>query len=126
MGIEYFADYAARKGVPLSVGISTSLMQLGSIDNIVSRVKEYVLKGKNSNTPLTFFVNNVAPHTSAENIFCTLSAVRIYGNPDSTDSTPFVMPEIVKFEDFLKSKMAANTAGYTFRWLSKSGYSHLD
>ncbi|MDR2957719.1 MAG: uroporphyrinogen decarboxylase family protein [Coriobacteriales bacterium] len=121
----FFRQAATSRNVPLSLGVSTSLMQTGSIDELVDRIKRYVLAGKAGPTPLTFVFNNIGPHTPIENIFAGLAALRIYGAPEANDETLFVMPEVEPFEDFLERKLADNTVGYAFEWLSKSGYAHI-
>jgi hypothetical protein len=97
----------------------------GNRDDIIKRVKEYVLIGKDGKTPFTFFFNNIAPHTPIENINAVIAAVKTYGAPGATADTTLVLPETITFEEFLKNKMKNNTEGYTFNWLDKSEYAYL-
>lgn len=122
---EYLRKLADENQTAMWLGMSTSLLESGTVDQIVARVKHYVLAGKNGITPLTFFFNNIAPHTPVENIKAAVAAVEIYGAPGADENTPFVMPEVESFEEFLKRKIANNSEGYSFEWLKKSKYSYL-
>jgi hypothetical protein len=104
------------------LGFSTQLLRSGSIDEIVERTKHYVLAGKAGNTPFSFFFNNIAPNTPGENIAAVIAAIDMYGEPGANESTKFTAPGK---ETFLKNKIENNNESYTFKWLNKSGYSHL-
>ena len=125
LGPEFYRNYADEKRVGLMLGLSTGFLQQETADEVVERVKHYVLAGKSGITPFMFFFNNFAPHTPVENIHAAMAAVQTYGAPGATADTPFRMPVRESFEDFLKSKIADNKEGYTFQWLKESGYSYL-
>ena len=125
IGPEPFRGYADRYGLPLTLGLDSTLLEAGSIEEIVRRIKHYVLVGKKGLTPMTFFFNNINPQTPLMNIQAAVAAVRIYGAPEATAETPFVMPEQESFADFLQQKISHNPEGYDFNWLPKSGYAYL-
>jgi len=125
IGPEYFRGAADRRGVALTLGLSSNLMLTGSVAEVVSRVRRYVLVGKDGHTPFTLFLNNLAPRTPLENIFAAVTAVATYGAVGATAETAFDMPTIEPFEKFLVRKMADSSVGYSFDWLSRSGYSYL-
>lgn len=122
---EYARQVATDHMVPLMAGISAKQVEFGSIEETVSIIKNFVLKGKNGPTPLFFFFNNLSPRTSIDRLLAATKAVRIYGAPDADENTPYELPEILPFEEFLEKKIADNPAGYTFDWLAKSKYSSL-
>ena len=127
IGARYFREYADRAGAPLLLGFSTTLLRDGSIEEIVERTKRYTLTGKDGKTPFLFFYNNIAPNTPIDNIRASIAAVRTYGEPGAAEDTPFELPERAEpFEEFLKRKLEHNPEGYTFDWLSKSKYAHLE
>ena len=126
VGVPYYREYADRAGVPLLLGFSTTMLRDGSIADIVERTKRYTLLGKNGKTPLLFFYSNLAPNTPIDSIRASIATVHAYGTPGATEDTPFALPEKAEsFEDFLRRKLENNAEGYTFDWLSKSGYAHL-
>jgi hypothetical protein len=125
IGPEPFRGYADRYVLPLTLGLDSTLLETGSIEEIVRRIKHYVLVGKKGLTPMTFFFNNINPQTPLINIQAAVAAVRIYGAPEATAETPFVMPEQKSFADFLQQKISHNPEGYSFNWLQKSGYAYL-
>jgi len=126
VGPEYYRDYADRKGAPLLLGFSTTVLQNAGVEEIVERTKRYTLVGKNGKTPFLFFYNNFAPHTPIDNIRASIAAVHTYGVPEATADTPYKLPEKAEsFEEFLKHKLQNNPEGYTFDWLKKSEYSYL-
>lgn len=122
---EYARQVATDHMVPLMAGISAKQVEFGSIEETVSIIKNFVLNGKNGPTPLFFFFNNLSPRTSIDRLLAATKAVRIYGAPGADENTPYELPEILPFEEFLKEKIADNPAGYTFDWLTKSKYSSL-
>ncbi|MGI6006835.1 MAG: uroporphyrinogen decarboxylase family protein [Ruminococcus sp.] len=122
---EYARQVATDHMVPLMAGISAKQVEFGSIEETVKIIKNFVLKGKNGPTPLFFFFNNLSPRTPTDKLLAATKAVRIYGAPGADENTPYELPEMISFEDFLKNKMAHNPAGYTFEWLKASGYSGL-
>jgi uroporphyrinogen-III decarboxylase len=125
VGPEYYRKYADKLSAPLILGLSTTLLQSGSVDEVVLRVKQYTLAGKKGKTPFTFLFSNISPHTPIDNIKAAIAAVHTYGAPGADEFTPLVMPDVETFESFLKRKLENNNEGYTFEWLKKSGYSYL-
>jgi hypothetical protein len=125
IGPEFFRGYADKHGAALRLGYSTLSLALDDRDAVVERVKNYVLVGKDGPTPLTLFLNNIAPQTPVENIVAAVEAVRTYGAVGATAETPFLHREPEPFEDFLRRKIADNPVGYSFGWLERSGYAHL-
>lgn len=122
---EYARRIATEHMVPLMAGIAANQVEFGTIEETVEIIKNFVVKGKQGPTPLFFFFNNLSPKTSIDKLLAATKAVRIYGAPGADENTPYELPEIITFEDFLKKKMENNPAGYTFEWLEKSGYSYL-
>ena len=122
---EYARARATEYMLPLQTGIDAKMTEFGTEEEIVERIKRYVLAGKNGPTPCIFFHNNISPRAPLENIWASMQAVEIYGAPDADENTPYVKPEYPTFEEFLKEKMTNNTLGYTFDWIKKSGYAHL-
>lgn len=122
---EYARRIATEHMVPLMAGIAAKQVEFGTIEETVEIIKNFVVKGKQGPTPLFFFFNNLSPKTCIDKLLAATKAVRIYGAPGADENTPYELPEIITFEDFLKKKMENNPAGYTFEWLEKSGYSYL-
>lgn len=122
---EYARQRANDYMLPLQTGINATLIQFGTEEEIVERVKHYVLAGKNGPTPCVFFHNNIAPNAPIENVMTAIHAVEVYGAPGADENTPYTKPEYPTFEEFLKEKIANNDMGYTFDWLKKSGYAYL-
>jgi len=117
-------EYARRRAdeckLPLQTGVEAKLIEFGTKEEIIERVKHYTLAGKNGITPCIFFFNNFTPHTPISKIQVAMQALSIYGAPGATADTPYVDPEFRSFVSFLKEKMASNVEGYTFHWLEKS------
>lgn len=122
---EYARGIATEHMVPLMAGIAAKQVEFGTVEETVEIIKNFVVKGKQGPTPLFFFFNNLSPKTSIDKLLAATKAVRIYGAPGADENTPYELPEIITFEDFLKKKLENNPAGYTFEWLEKSGYSYL-
>ena len=122
---EYARKVATEKGVPLMAGIAATQIESGSIEETVNKIKHFCLAGKNGPTPLFFFFNNLPPHTPVSKLLAATRAVRIYGAPGADENTPFEMPEVTSFKDFLKKKMENNVQGYTFDFLTVSKYRDL-
>ena len=122
---KYAREKATACGVPLMAGIAASQVEFGAIEETVSIIKKYILEGKAGPSPLFFFFNNLSPLTPIDKLLAATRAVRIYGDPMATEETPFEMPEIVTFEDFLKKKLHSNPAGFTFKWMVASRYRDL-
>lgn len=125
LGVEYARQRATECLLPLQTGVDCRLVEFGTEEEIVEKIKHYVLVGKNGPTPCVFFHNNISPKAPIENIMTAMQAVEIYGAPGADENTPYVRPEYLPFEEFLKQKMANNELGYTFDWVKKSGYAHL-
>ena len=125
LGVEYARQRATECLLPLQTGIDAKVIEFGTPEEIVERIKHYVLVGKNGPTPCVFFHNNISPKAPIENVMTAMQAVEVYGAPGADENTPWVAPEYLPFEEFLKEKMANNELGYTFHWLKKSGYAHL-
>jgi hypothetical protein len=98
---------------------------MASTDEVIAKVRHYVLAGKAGPSPLIFFFNNIAPGVPIENVWAAINTVEIYGAPGADENTPYKQPEFLPFEDSLRQKMANNDEGYSFDWLKLSGYSHL-
>ena len=122
---EYARRVATEHGVPLMAGIAAKQVEFGSIEETVSIIKNFVLKGKDGPTPLIFFFNNLSPKTPTDKLLAATKAVRVFGAPGADGDTPYEIPEDRPFEDFLKEKMEHNVEGYGFDWLKVSRYSHL-
>ena len=118
-------EYARRRAdevlLPLQTGVDAKVIEFGTKEEIVNRIKHYTLAGKNGITPCIFFFNNFTPRTSEENLQIAVQALRIYGAPGADENTPYVDPEFISFKDFVKNKMADNVEGYSFEWVEKSG-----
>ena len=119
---EYARKRADEVLLPLQTGVDAKLIEFGTKEEIVERIKHYTLAGKNGITPCIFFFNNFTPRTSEENLLTAIQAVKIYGAPGADENTPYVDPEFISFKDFLKKKMADNVEGYSFDWIEKSGW----
>ena len=119
-------EYARRRAdevlLPLQTGVDAKLIEFGTKEEIVERIKHYTLAGKAGITPCIFFFNNFSPNTSEENLLTAIQALRIYGAPGADENTPYTDPEFISFKDFLKNKIADNVEGYSFDWLEKSGW----
>lgn len=122
---EYARSKATEYMVPLQTGVDAKLLQFGNVEEIIERVKHYVLAGKLGPTPCIFFFNNIAPDAPIENVWAAIHAVEVYGAPGATENTPYTEPDFKPFEEFLKDKMENNVEGYTFDWLKHSEYSYL-
>jgi len=119
-------EYARRRAdevlLPLQTGVDAKLIEFGTKEEIIERIKRYTLAGKNGLTPCIFFFNNFTPKTSEENMQIAMQALKIYGAPGADENTPYVDPEFISFRDFLRRKIANNVEGYSFDWLEKSGW----
>ena len=122
---EYARTRATEYGLPLQTGVDAKLLEFGTVQEVVDKVKHYVLAGKNGPTPCIFFLNNVAPRVPIENLWAAIHTVEVYGAPGADANTPYSQPDFQPFEDFLRFKIANNTEGYTFNWLKKSGFAEL-
>ena len=122
---EYARARATECLLPLQTGVDAKVLQFGTVDEVIDRVRHYVLAGKNGPTPCVFFFNNIAPNVPLENVQAAINTVEIYGAPGSDANTPYTEPEFLTFEDFLRRKIADNSEGYTFDWLKQSGYAYL-
>lgn len=118
-------EYARRRAnevkLPLQTGVDAKLIEFGTKEEIIARIKQYALVGKNGITPCIFFFNNFGPRTPEESMQVAMQALKIYGAPGADVNTPYVDPEFVSFKDFVKNKMADNVEGYSFDWVEKSG-----
>ena len=117
---EYARKRADEVLLPLQTGVDAKLIEFGSKKQIIERVKHYTLAGKRGITPCIFFFNNLSPHAPIENIQVAMQALKIYGAPGADENTPYVDPEFISFEEFLKNKIANNVEGYSFEWLERS------
>lgn len=122
---KYARKVATEHGVPLMAGISAKQVEAGKVEATREIIKHFILEGKKGPSPLFFFFNNLSPLTPVEKLLPATKAVRVYGAPDADENTPFEMPEIVPFKEFLRKKMKNNTAGYTFDFLKVSEYKDL-
>lgn len=122
---EYARARATECRLPLQMGVDATLLQFGTVDEVIERVKHYVLAGKAGPSPLIFFFNNIAPKIPLENLWAAINTLEIYGAPGADENTPYTAPDFLPFEDFLRFKIENNNEGYTFHWLKKSGYAHL-
>lgn len=122
---EYARARATECLLPLQTGVDAKVLQFGTVDEVIDRVRHYVLAGKNGPTPCVFFFNNIAPNIPLENVQAAINTVEIYGAPGADANTPYTEPEFLTFEDFLRRKIADNSEGYTFDWLKQSGYAYL-
>jgi len=118
-------EYARRRAdevkLPLQTGVDAKLIEQGTKEQIVEKIKYYTLAAKRGITPCIFFFNNLTPLTSEENLLTAIQALRIYGTPEADENTPYVDPEFISFKDFVSNKMKNNMEGYSFEWLEKSG-----
>lgn len=121
----YARRVATEHGVPLLAGISAKQVESGEIEDTVRKIKEIVLEGKKGPTPLIFFFNNLTPRTPEDRLLAAAKAVRVFGDPQADESTPFEPPEEMPFSEFLKKKIDGNPEGYRFDWLSVSQYADL-
>lgn len=119
-------EYARRRAdevlLPLQTGVDAKLIEFGTKEEIIERIKHYTLAGKNGLTPCIFFFNNFTPKTSEENMQIAMQALKLCGAPGANENTPYIDPEFISFKDFLKRKIANNVEGYSFDWLEKSGW----
>jgi hypothetical protein len=123
---EYFRERANKKLMPLGIGISPSFMQLAAPSEIIGKVRDYIKIGRNGITPLILVCGCIGPKTPVENVRALVSAVNFYGAPGADMEAELDGPGAGQsFEAFLKDKMKNNTAGYSFDWLKKSGYSKM-
>ncbi|UWP59295.1 uroporphyrinogen decarboxylase family protein [Ruminococcus gauvreauii] len=122
---EYARARATECLLPLQTGVDAKVLQFGTVDEVIDRVRHYVLAGKNGPTPCVFFFNNIAPNVPLENVQAAINTVEIYGAPGADENTPYTEPEFLTFEDFLRRKIADNNEGYTYDWLKQSGYAYL-
>ena len=120
---EYARQVATDHLVPLMAGISAKQVEFGAIKETVEIIKNFVLKGKNGPTPLFFFFNNLSPKTAVDKLLAAARAVRIYGAPGADENTPYELPSVIPFEEFLRDKIRHNQAGYAFHWLKVSSIS---
>ncbi|MCH1981645.1 hypothetical protein MCG98_03555 [Ruminococcus sp. OA3] len=120
---EYARQVATDHLVPLMAGISAKQVEFGAIKETVEIIKNFVLKGKNGPTPLFFFFNNLSPKTAIDQLLAATRAVRIYGAPGADENTPYELPSVIPFEEFLRDKIRHNQAGYAFHWLKVSSIS---
>jgi len=124
-GPRFFREYATEKNVDLKFGISSQFLQSANVPDIVERVREYILVGKDGPTPLALSINSICPLTPLENLHAAIEAVRTYGAPCAIYNKEFVMTEKRSFEEFLKEKIENNISGYRFKWLETSLYKSL-
>jgi hypothetical protein len=122
---EYARTRATESRLPLQIGYDATSLQFDTVDEVISKIRHYVLAGKAGPSPLIFFFNNIAPSVPIENLWAAINTVEIYGAPGADENTPYKQPEFLPFEDFLRKKMANNDEGYSFDWLKLSGYSNL-
>ncbi len=122
---EYARKRANEYKMPLQLGIDVKLLQFGTKEEVIEKVKHYTLAGKNGPTPYVSFFNNIAVNIPMENLQAAINTVEIYGAPGADENTPYTEPDFMTFEEFLRHKMANNTEGYTFKWLEKSAFRHL-
>lgn len=120
LGPQWFRDYADVRGVPLTLGLSSTLLQDGPVDQIVERVKHYVLTGKNGRTPMSLFLNCVSQSTPPDHVHAAVAAARTYGRPGADASTRFEPPRRESFAEFVSRKKADKPKGYQFKWLETS------
>ena len=122
-------EYARKRAddylVPLQSGVGAPVIEFGTKEEIVEKVKHYTLAGKRGLTPMTFFFNNIPANSPVENIQVAIQTVSIYGAPGADENTPYVDPDFITFENFLRHKMADNPEGYKFEWLKKSRLAFL-
>jgi len=117
---EWFKAAAEHFSVPLSLGISSSFMEAGTVSEIVDRVRKYVSVGKSCRTPFSLTLNNIGPGMSAEKIHAVVQAARFYSRPDVSGEEPFAPEERESFAEFVKARMENNPDRLTFQWLSRS------
>lgn len=121
IGVEWFNQIASERKVPLMLGLSTNLLQLGPIDDIVTRAACYLTEGLKNDTPVRLFLNNITPHTPSDNVHAAVAAVEYYGNPNiDKENTKFELPQKESFVNFVKEKRTQNTEGYLYDWIQKS------
>ena len=125
-GAEWFREEADSANKSLSMLTSPSFIQLATPEEAAQRAKYLCLAGKKGKTPCTVGIGNSGGNPPLINLFTFIEACKTYGAVDANEDTPFEIPyNFQPFEEFLKGKLANNVEGYTFDWLSKSGYSHL-
>lgn len=122
---EYARARATECLLPLQTGVDAKLLEFGTVEEVIAKVKHYVLAGKAGPTPCIFFFNNIAPNVPLENVWAAIHTLEIYGAPGADGDTPYTEPDFLPFEDFLRQKLKDNNEGYTFDWLKKSAYSYL-
>lgn len=125
IGVDYFIDAANRKNRPLTIGLGTAFLEQATPDEVVERVKHYLLSGRKAKAGFSFMLNNITPNTSVENINALIAALKTYTAPDANESTPLISLEKEPFENFLKRKVEHNEEGYEFSWLEKSEYAFM-
>lgn len=122
---EYARARATECLLPLQTGVDAKLLQFGTVQEVIDKVKHYVLAGKAGPTPCIFFFNNIAPNVPMENVWAAIHTLEIYGAPGADANTPYTEPEFQPFDEFLRYKIENNTEGYMFDWLKNSGYAGL-
>lgn len=118
-------EYARRRAdevlLPLQTGVDAKLIEFGTKEEIIERIKHYTLAGKRGLTPCIFFFNNLTPKTDTKKMQIAMQALKIYGALGADENTPYYDPEFLSFPDFVKRKLADNVEGYSFAWLERSG-----
>lgn len=78
IGPAVYKNYAAKKGLPLILGVGAGFLALSAPDEISVRVKHYITVG-GKNGRFCLYLCNVGATTPAENIKAAVGAVHDYG-----------------------------------------------
>ena len=121
---EYARQVATDHLVPLMAGISAKQVEFGAIKGDRRDHQKFCPEGqKRPHTAIFFFFNNLSPKTAVDKLLAAARAVRIYGAPGADENTPYELPSVIPFEEFLRDKIRHNQAGYAFHWLKVSSIS---
>jgi uroporphyrinogen-III decarboxylase len=113
LGPEKCKKLSIKKGVPLTLGLSSQLLRDGPQEQLMERVKHYLAIGAPGGK-LLFFLNYVPADTPPAHIHAVVSRVRQIGQYAKEGLDVSFDRTFVSFQDYLKD-MGINDQSYFYR-----------
>jgi hypothetical protein len=104
IGVEKVKAFASKRNLPLYLGIDCTLISNGPIEDLITRVKEYILADPQK-TPTILFLNAVPSETPFQHVHAAVQATHFYGmkSPKEDADSAFRFRERKPYREWLSS-----------------------
>lgn len=104
IGVDKVKTFASKSNLPLNLGIDCTLINNGPANDIIARIKDYILADPQE-TPTVIFLNAVSPETPSNHVHAAVQAAHYYGSNKTTyeEDLKFVYRTRESFSEWLNS-----------------------